>query len=285
MKKLLMILTALLLAAGVAQAATIVIVNADGPGEGFNDTTPAAPVGGNPGTTIGQQRLNLFQEAANIWGGLLESTVTIRVQSSFDPLDCDATGAVLGSAGPIVIERDWGTEEWSGTWYHAALANKQAGTDLSTSYNDIRARFNAAIDNNNNCLSGTNWYYGFDGNQGGDIALLPVLLHEMGHGLGFSTFVDESDGTEFNGFPDVFGRHILDTTTGLHWHEMSDGQRANSAINTGNLVWDGAGVTGASSYFLGGTPKLFTNSPGSLPAMTARGPVRTAVNPWSTAVL
>ena len=40
--------------------AGITIVNMDGAGEGFNDPTPAAPVGGNPGTTIGQQRLNRF---------------------------------------------------------------------------------------------------------------------------------------------------------------------------------------------------------------------------------
>jgi hypothetical protein len=34
-------------------AAELVPVNFDDPGEGYNDPTPAAPVGGNPGTTIG----------------------------------------------------------------------------------------------------------------------------------------------------------------------------------------------------------------------------------------
>lgn len=46
--------------------ATIFVVNVDGPGEGFNDPAPAAPVGGNPGTTKGQQRLNAFNYAAGI---------------------------------------------------------------------------------------------------------------------------------------------------------------------------------------------------------------------------
>jgi hypothetical protein len=32
-------------------SAHITVVNVDGPNEGFNDPTPAAPVGGNPGTT------------------------------------------------------------------------------------------------------------------------------------------------------------------------------------------------------------------------------------------
>ena len=51
-------------------AATFTIVNLDSAGEGFNELTSAAPVGGNSGTTLGQQRLNAFQHAANIWGGL-----------------------------------------------------------------------------------------------------------------------------------------------------------------------------------------------------------------------
>ena len=49
-----------------AHAAQFVIVNADFPGEGFNDPTPAAPVGGNPGTTLGEQRLNVFLRAAGV---------------------------------------------------------------------------------------------------------------------------------------------------------------------------------------------------------------------------
>ena len=41
-------------------AATITIVNGDPAGVGFNDATVVAPIGGNAGTTLGQQRLNAF---------------------------------------------------------------------------------------------------------------------------------------------------------------------------------------------------------------------------------
>ena len=58
-----MILTGVL----ASHAATITIVNGDSPGEGFNDPTAVAPVGDNPGVTIGQQRLNVFQEAAILY--------------------------------------------------------------------------------------------------------------------------------------------------------------------------------------------------------------------------
>ena len=34
--------------------ATIIIVNANAAGTGFTDPTAVAPVGGNPGTTLGQ---------------------------------------------------------------------------------------------------------------------------------------------------------------------------------------------------------------------------------------
>ena len=53
--------------ASAQAAATITIVNGDPAGVGFNDPTAVAPVGGNAGATLGQQRLNAFQAAANRW--------------------------------------------------------------------------------------------------------------------------------------------------------------------------------------------------------------------------
>jgi hypothetical protein len=68
-------------------------------GEGFNDPMPIAPVGGNPGLTVGAQRLNAFQYAAARWGEILDSGPEILIRANFDALTCDATSAVLGSAG------------------------------------------------------------------------------------------------------------------------------------------------------------------------------------------
>jgi len=227
-----LVLACLFAFAGVvgSHAATIVIVNLDGPGEGFNDPTPVAPVGGNPGTTIGQQRLNVFQEAADIWGALLPSAVTIRVQSRFNPQSCDASSAVLGSAGPIQVFRDFAGAEVAGTWYHVALANKLAGSDLSAS-DDISATFNSSIDNNDNCLAGTNWYYGLDGNEGSDIELLPVVLHELGHGLGFSTQV--SDTLWLEGFYEGNQFEIMRMTN------LETNQSIFLRDETGHPLWNG----------------------------------------------
>ena len=112
-----------------AADATIVIVNLDGPGEGFNDPTPATPVGGNKGKTLGEQRLIAFQHAADIWGETLDSNVVIRIQAAFNPLGA----GILGSAGAISASRDFSGigqfpgAEFPATWYGAALANKRAG--------------------------------------------------------------------------------------------------------------------------------------------------------------
>ena len=70
------ILTALLFtilfAAGRLDAqAPFTIVVVDLPGEGFNDPTPATPVGGNTGVTVGEQRLIVFRYAASIWSSKL----------------------------------------------------------------------------------------------------------------------------------------------------------------------------------------------------------------------
>ncbi|HJX91109.1 MAG TPA: hypothetical protein VJ372_11475, partial [Pyrinomonadaceae bacterium] len=60
---------------------TITIQNADVGPTGFNDPTPATPIGGNDGTTIGQQRLNAFQFAASIWGATLNSSQPIVIRA------------------------------------------------------------------------------------------------------------------------------------------------------------------------------------------------------------
>ena len=256
----LVLAAALALVPVAAGAATITIVNNDGAGEGFNDPTPRAPVGGNPGITLGQQRLQVFQQAAAIWGGLLPSSVVIQVRAQFNPQTCSATSAVLGSAGPVTAHRDFAGAPFAGTWYHQALANRLFGADLSAPNPDINATFNSNIDAG--CFGpGLVWYYGFDGNEGANIELLPVVLHEIGHGLGFSTLVDLTTGALNGGFPDAYSRFMFDNTVGLHWNQMTNAQRQASAVNTGNVVWDGPAVTIKAPQMLDKRARLTVTAP------------------------
>lgn len=245
----------LLVLPGTALAnANIVIVNLDaGTGQGLDDPTPVAPVGGNPGSTLGQQRFNAFQVAANIWGSFINSSVTIFVDATFTPLQCSAFSGVLGAAGAQTVHASFPNAPKANTWYPAALANSLAGSDLDSGTSDLIAFFNSSIDNNPNCLNGINWYLGFDSNPpGNDIDFLTVILHEMGHGLGFASFVDESTGQLLAGRHDVWNHFLFDASSGLLWLQMTSTQRAASAVNTGNLTWSGAAVTAQAPTFSAG---------------------------------
>lgn len=259
-----------------AGGAKITIINIDAPGTGLNDPTAATPVGGNTGTTLGQQRLIAFQAAADIWGHLLDSGVEIRVQASMSALSCDANSATLASSGPTQIFSDFPVISSGvnvpGTWYPSALANKMAGKVVSTSNpNDIRTTFNSNL-GGSNCLSGVGWYYGLDDNPGSNIDLITVLLHELGHGFGFLTFVDLNTGNESGGVPDIFERNIIDGTTGKTWSAMTAPERAASALNGRRVAWNGArGNTAASSLLVPGTPLAVVNSPSTIGGKLAVG--------------
>jgi hypothetical protein len=176
-------------AAGSAQAAaTIVINNLNLPGVGFNDP-PRPPVGGNTGTTIGQQRLIAFTHAANIWGDP-------------DQLGADRRQCAVRAAGlhrhrrrarqrrrhPGVRRLPWRAE---GRHPVLVRTGQQAVRQRNFGYAwpQINARFNSEL-GKANCLAGSSFYLGLDANEGSNIDFVATLLHEMGHGLGFQTFTN-----------------------------------------------------------------------------------------------
>ncbi|MEJ7808760.1 MAG: PA domain-containing protein [Telluria sp.] len=244
----------------------IVPVNMDAAGTGLNDTTAATPVGGNPGTTIGEQRRLAYQYAADLWNVVLDSAnnTTVNVEASFSStMTCSATSATLGSAGAKTIHADFANSVPS-TWYGNALANARAGTDVSPAGNEIVSRFNARL-GQADCLNGSGWYYGFDGiTPAGKISFLDVVMHEIGHGLNFQGFYNTATGapagTAPNNFPDIYSRNVRDNNTGLAWTAMTDAQRVTAAIGD-NLVWTGANVTMQAPTELGAQINLFLAGP------------------------
>ncbi|MBB3220168.1 PA domain-containing protein [Pseudoduganella umbonata] len=236
---------------GAAQAATIIIVNGNAAGVGFNDETPATPVGGNTGTTLGEQRLIAFTYAANLWGAKLESTVPIRIQASFEPLTCTATGAVLGSAGTLEAFDDFPNIPKKDTWYPGALANKLSGEDQNPGLADIRARFNSRLGLFPDCFPGSPFYLGLDGNHGTETDFVAVLLHEMGHGLGFQSFTDEETGEYLDGKPAIWDHFMTDNRTNRKWTELSEEERVANAVSVDGLSWDGPNVNAAVPDVLG----------------------------------
>ena len=239
---------------GAAQAgAGIQVISRDEPGVGFNDTTPVAPVGGNTGTTLGAQRMQVYEKVAAYWASQLTNSVPITVSTAWESLGCTEDSAVLGSAGAWNGWYAFPGNPTPNTWYPAALANKLAGVNLSegnaddgTGYAnvDIKAQFNIDL-GTPGCMDGAAWYLGLDHNHGSKIDFAVTLLHELGHGLGFSTQTDGETGQQFLGLPSAWDRFLLDNSTGKTWVEMADWERAASAVAGDHLVWIGTKVTAA----------------------------------------
>ncbi|HKA54523.1 MAG TPA: hypothetical protein VKJ47_12765, partial [Candidatus Binatia bacterium] len=242
---------------GFAQAATITVVNLDGPGEGLNDPTVVSPVGGNPGTTVGAQRLKALQFAADLWGTRLKSGVEIRVDAHFDPfndpsLPCKPDSGPIGGAGPTTLLRGFSGAPAPNMWFPVALANNLAGVDLDPTHDDIDAQFNSSV-GTAGCLTGTGFYYGFDGSPAAnEIDFVSIVLHELAHGLGFETFVDLKSGAKLMGFDDTFMRFLEDHSTGKLYPAMTNAERVSASMNTGNLHWVGANVVAAGSFLIDG---------------------------------
>ncbi len=244
--------------------ATIVILNNDAAGVGFNDTTATAPVGGNPGTTLGQQRLNAFQAAADKWGATIDSPITITIRAQWAAQSCTATGAVLGSAGAIGIFRDFPGFPFGSTWYNESLGSKLFGADLNTTQPEINATFNINL-GQPGCLTGTFFYLGLDNNHGTNIDLVTVLEHEFAHGLGFQTFSNAQTGAFNTGFPAIYDRFLMDNSNGKSWLQMTNAERAASSINTHKLAWNGPQVQADVPTVLSlGEPGLTINSPAGI---------------------
>lgn len=244
-----------------ARGAEIEIINFDGPGEGLNDPAPRLPVGGNAGDTLGEQRLNAVTFAAQLLGARIASTETIRFGISFDALDCAPNSADLGAGGPASLVVGFPGALRLSTFYPIALANALAGRDLEPQRVDVSASFSSALDApaQADCLNGANWYYGLDdARPPGMLNFISTAVHEFIHGLGFVSFVTlqddpataENEAGRFladgmgNRFPDIYSVFIRDLTLGQNWPSMMPAERAESATNDGNLVWDGPITSG-----------------------------------------
>ena len=224
-----------------AHAATISIVNQDGPGEGFNDPAPFTPVGGNTAVTLGQARLNAFEYAATILAQMLISTVVIQVDARIDPLG----QGILGSAGPNTVHRNFSNAPVANTWYVQALANKLAGQDLDPNTSDIDATFSSTF---------TNWYFGLDGNPPvGQFDFVTVVLHEIIHGLGFLPLVHVLTGEKFLGANDVYMLWLEHHgASPSDYPSMTDIQRQAASIAESNLHFVGTNLQVASGILTAG---------------------------------
>ena len=192
------------------------------------------------------------QAAVDIWSENFASTVPINVNVKWGS---SSSYGVLASASAKNNFSNFNGAPDKTLYYASALANALAGRDLDPTSPEIEISI----------TSNAPWYYGTDGNcPARSFDLVSVILHEMGHGLGFVS------GNYYDAFSG-FGR--VDQPTPFDaYAQLPDGRRladmpspsleAGKAMTSG-LVWSGENAVKANN---GIKPKLYTPStyePGS----------------------
>lgn len=168
----------------------------------WNDPTPATPIGGNPGTTLGAQRQNALHYAAQQLQQQLQIQIPITVHACGAHLGGDNNSAILAHASPLTFLFDdpqfpLNPLPKKYTWYPATAAVRLAGTDLcrlaggpcyGVDNEEIEVTFNEDI-GQSSVLQGEKFYYGYSPGGSG-IDFINVAMHEMTHGLGFIGLVN-----------------------------------------------------------------------------------------------
>lgn len=173
-----------------------------------------------------------FQYAVDIWESQLDSPVPIYIDASWTEL----AAGTLGSAGSTAYYRNFSGAPRSNAWFPVALAEKINGKPLNNDTEaDISARFNSKFD----------WYYGLDGKTPADkYDLVTVVLHELGHGLGFVDTMDKDAQKKgsygLGSLPSIYDTFV----------ENTNGQRlTNEEIFTNPSTQLGTQLTSMALYF------------------------------------
>jgi len=186
------------------------------------------------------------QAAVDIWSENFASTVPVNVNVKWGS---SSSYGVLASASAKNNFSNFNGAPDKTLYYASALANALAGRDLDPTSPEIEISI----------TSNAPWYYGTDGNcPARSFDLVSVILHEMGHGLGFVS------GNYYDAFSG-FGR--VDQPTPFDaYAQLPDGRRladmpspsleAGKAM-TSDLFWSGDNAIKANN---GIKPKLYTPS-------------------------
>ena len=248
-------LASLLGTAPPARAAAYLVLQVDdAPGVGFDDPTPVAPAGGNPAATLGEARLRALEFAAGLWAEQLESPVPIEIAVRFEPLGGTPTFATLGLGGPADVYRDFAGAPQPATWYPAALANRLAGVDLDGGTGpDLEVVFNLDVDGPE-ALGPGRFYYGLDGHPpAGDASFVQVALHEIAHGLGFTSQLNLATGARLLGYDDIYMSWVERVgAVPADLPSMSNAERLDALRSAPELRWVGPRLAEAAAALAAG---------------------------------
>lgn len=232
----------------------------------WSDATAASAVGGNPGTTLGDQRKNALQYAVQQLAQQLNSPVPITVHACWAHLGGTATRATLAHASSTSLAftdtsfpMPWLEKRY--TWYSNTQIARMGGTTpcgaLGGSCDGVdgdvvEITFNSDI-GTAGVLGGSPFYFGYTpDNSTNSSDFIAIAMHEITHGLGFLGLAntDPSAGPigaragitksattvtyqnyDLGPWDDVFGDSIVDVGADMQSYTPFFGYELNSQPN------------------------------------------------------
>ena len=188
-------------------------------------------------------------EAVDVWSQNFVSQVPVKIKVLWER---QSNPAILASAAPGKFHSNFKNIPDSDLWYASALADAIAGEDIEPTVPEVTIRINST--------NGPILYLGTDGNcPSNKYDLVSMILHEMGHGLGFLSNAD---------YDELYGYGSIQQPTPFDaYAQLPDGRRLmdldSPSIELGEaltqpLVWSGANGIRANN---GIKPLLYTPSP------------------------
>lgn len=144
------------------------------------------------------QAKTAFEQAVLLWENYLISSQTIRIKATWSS---SLTSSTLAVSGTINIYKNFLNAPYANIWYPTSLAEALSGKDLNSGDYDMTVTLNGNI----------NWYYGIDAKaQAGKYDLITVTMHEIAHGLGFSSSMELINSDTQGQYGRVGGTNIYD---------------------------------------------------------------------------
>jgi Secretion system C-terminal sorting domain len=192
-----------------------------------------------------------FEQAVVLWEKYIVSSQTIRIKATWSQL----TTSTLAVSGATRIYKNFVNAPYSNVWYPTPLAEALAGKDLNAGDFDINVTLN----------SSTNWYYGTDAKaQTGKYDLITVTMHEIAHGLGFSSSMEVTNSDTQGQYGQSGSAYVYDvfmqdsqkiklTNTGIYGNPSQDLKKSL----TSNALYFGL----KNSKFANALPRIYAPSP------------------------
>ena len=195
--------------------------------------------------TIYQAAIN---GAVDVWAQNFTSQVPVKIKVLWER---QSNQGILAAASPGKFHNNFKNIPDNDLWYASALADSLAGEDIEPTIPEITIRINST--------NGPMLYLGTDGNcPSNKYDLESMILHEMGHGLGFLSNAD---------YDGLYGYGSIQQPTPFDaYAQLPDGHRLmdldSPSLELGQaltqpLVWSGANAIRANN---GIKPQLYTPS-------------------------